>query len=207
MTSRHTAVPSAQLAEVIRTLYATAERLDWEHLPPHDRSAQYASWVADPAVGGVLTRYMTSEQARSWIKDGPMKEFARARRGTGRYAQYGQPSGTGPTDLVRAALGEGWTVIEGTLGDKPSHCQACRGDETAYVTWGTAPNFRHLVWAALRAAVETNDPAVIVVTETTARPTPETDAAWQRRIAERCGLRIAHVRERLAPVFAGPEAP
>jgi hypothetical protein len=207
MTSRHATVPPGQLTEVIRTLYATAERLGWEHLPPQERSTQYARWVADPAVGGVLTRYMTSEQTRSWIKDGPMKEFARARRGTGRYAQYGQPSGTGPPNLVQAALGEGWTVVDGSLGDKPSHCRARRDDETAYVTWGTAPNFRHLVWAALRAAVETDAPAAIVVTETTERPTPEADAAWQRRIAGRCGLRITHLRERLAPAFAHPEAP
>jgi len=207
MTSRHGAVPPGQLADVIRTLYAAAEQLGWEHLPLQERSAQYARWIADPAVGGVLTRYMTSEQARSWIKDGPMKEFARARRGSGRYAKYGWPCGTGPSEVVRAALGERWTIIDGSMGDKPSHCRAQRDGESAYLAWGTAPNFRHLVWAALRATVDKDDPAIIVVTETTERPTPEHEAAWHRRIADRCGFRVAHVRERLSHTFAGLDQP
>lgn len=190
-------LPNDQLDEVVRAVYEDAIRLDWEHLAPADRTRQYARWISDARVGAVLTAYMTSEQARSWLKDGPIKEYARARRGAGRYARFGQVGGTGPADVVRQALGDGWTVIAGSVGVKPFHCVASRGQERAYVTWGPGANFRHLVWAALRHAVGTGGRAVVVVTESLERPTPEDEATWHKELAVRCGLEIAHMRETL----------
>lgn len=198
MTRRDALIPAGKLADIVRALYADAERLDWEHLPLPQRTAQYGRWVTDPAVGGVLTRFMTSEQARSWIKDGPLKEFTRARRGTGRYAQYGQPGGTGPIDVVRAALGDGWAIVPGSVGVKPSHCRAERHADRAYLVWGKAANFRHLVWAALRYVVDEPGQVIVVVTELAERPTPRDEVDWHKRVTQRCGLRIVHMREHLA---------
>jgi len=194
---RDTLLPGDQLASVVSSLYADAEELDWEHQPPAERTRQYARWIRDDRVGGILTRYMTAEAARSWIKDGPMKEFSRARRGAGRYAEFGEATGTSPEDVVRHALGDDWR-IGGRVGVKPFHCEAAHSGERAFVVWGPAPNFRHLVWAALRWAVDHSGRAVVVVTDLPERPTPEGEAAWHKKVAERCGLEIAHMRERLS---------
>ena len=48
----------------------------------------YTQWVESTnPIGRILAPYMTPEAARSWIKDGPMKEYSRANRGAGRYAE------------------------------------------------------------------------------------------------------------------------
>jgi hypothetical protein len=195
---RDTLLPGEQLASVVTTLYTEAEQLDWEHQPTAERTRQYARWVRDSRIGGVLTRYMAAEAARSWIKDGPMKEFSRARRGAGRYAEFGQATGTSPEDVVRHALGDAWRIVDGRVGVKPFHCEAADANERAFVTWGPAANFRHLIWAALRWAVDHPGHAVVVVTDLPERPTPEDEAAWHKKVAERCGLRVAHMRERLS---------
>jgi len=193
-------LPAQQLAAVVRALYADAEQLDWEHLPLAEHTRQYGRWVTDSRVGAALSRYMTTEQARSWIKDGPMKEFARARRGAGRYAQYGAPGGTGPADVLLHALGHDWEIVEGSVGVKPFHCEAVSGTDVAFVAWGAAGNFRHLLWAALRWAVDHDGRSVVVVTELAARPTPENQASWHKRVGARCGLEVTHMRERLVPM-------
>src|SRR4051794_32064006 len=95
---RDKVLPPEQLVGVVGALYADAEAMDWEHQSLAERTRQYARWTRDARVGGVLTRYMTAEAARSWIKDGPMKEYPRARRGAGRYAEFGHAMGTGPED-------------------------------------------------------------------------------------------------------------
>src|SRR4051812_10617052 len=99
-------VPRNQVESVVKALYAAADRLDWEHMTTNARTAQYDEWVTVPEIGGVLTGYMSSENARSWIKDGPMKEYARAQLGAGRYAQFGSTKGPTAGQLVTHALGE-----------------------------------------------------------------------------------------------------
>jgi hypothetical protein len=196
-------LPGGQLEGVIAALYADAEAMDWEHQTLAEKTRQYARWIQDERVGQVLTRYMPAEAARAWIKDGPMKEFRLARRGAGRYAEFGQASVTGPNDVVRYALGEGWHIVDDHVGVKPFHLEAEHEGRRAFVTWGQAANFRHLVWAALRWAVDHKGLAVIVVTDSAERPTPEDEAVWHKRVAERCGLEVAHMRERLAPARFG----
>ena len=82
---RPTLLPEHQLETVVAALYAQADDAGWDNLGPRDRSRMYSDWVepTDP-IGKILAQYMTPEAARSWIKDGPMKEYARANRGTGR---------------------------------------------------------------------------------------------------------------------------
>ena len=43
----------------------------------------YDRWLDDPAIGGYLTRFLSRERARVWLKDVPMKEYSRARNGIG----------------------------------------------------------------------------------------------------------------------------
>lgn len=197
MRRRETLLPAEQHDQVVTALYADADRLGWETLPLQERSRVYSRWVEDQKIGAVLAKYMTPEAARLWVKDGPMKEYARARRGTGRYARFGREAGTTSLDIVWTALGNEATVVEGSEGTKPAHCRAVVGEGEVYVTWDQARNFRNLLWAALRAAVDGQD-AHIVVLEPPDRVTPSDEMQLHKTLAVRCGLTVHHMRERAA---------
>ncbi|NEM07734.1 hypothetical protein [Geodermatophilus normandii] len=191
-------LPEEQLAAVVTALYADADSAGWDTLPLADRTRTYSAWVEDPRVGGIVTRYMTPEAARAWIKDGPMKEYGRARRGAGRYARFGRQGGTTAADVVRFVLGDGTAVVHDSYGDKPFHCLAIDDfGETSYLAWGEARNLRNLLWAALRTAVEDGLPAHIVVMEPPDLTTPGDQVKAHRALAERCRLEIHHMRETL----------
>lgn len=196
--TRDTLVPETQLATVVTALYEDAQAKNWTYLPPRDRSQAYSAWVEDARIGGVLTRYMTPEAARAWIKDGPMKEYGRALRGTGRYARFGRSGGTTAEDIIHAALGDGWQLVEGSAGIKPFHARATDADGAiVYLAWDEGRNFKNLVWAALRASVELGIPGHVVVTEPPGSTTARDVADGQDAIAQRCGLTLHHVREQL----------
>lgn len=194
--TRDVLVPGVHLASVVTALYEDAHAKNWTHLSPRDKSQAYSAWVEDERVGGVLTKYMTPEAARAWIKDGPMKEYGRALRGAGRYARFGDSGGTTADDIIRAVLGEGWRLVEGSAGVKPFHAQATDGEgKKAYLAWDEGRNFKNLIWAALRASVELGIPGHVVVTEPPGAPTAREAADSQDSIAKRCGLGLHHVRE------------
>jgi hypothetical protein len=203
---RDALLPDEQLSLVVTALYADADARGWATLPLADRSRAYGDWVEDERVGGILTKYMTPEATRSWIKDGPMKEYSRAARGTGRYARYGRQGGTGPADVVITVLGQGATVVDGSVGVKPSHCQAVdAAGETVYLAWGEAKNFRNLLFAALSASLKSGQDAYVVVMEPPGRATTTDDVLAHKAFAERCGLGIHHMRERLGDRRAGSD--
>jgi hypothetical protein len=201
---RDTLLPAKQLAAVVTALYADADMNGWAHWPPAERTRQYGRWVDDPRVGKILTKYMTPEQARSWIKDGPMKEYANARRGTGRYASFGREGGTGATDVVVAALGIGAEVLNGSEGVKPPHCYAIdAAGERAYVVWGPGTNFRNLLLAALRTSVTDQVSAHIVVLEPRGQSTSTAEGTTHRAMADRCQLHLHYLPEVVGQVRGG----
>lgn len=194
--SRETLLPAHQLAAIVSALYADADNSGWAYLPATEHTRLYTQWIDDPRVGKILTKYMTPEQARSWIKDGPMKEYANARRGTGRYARFGRYGGTNAHDVAAAALGPGAKVVDDSEGVKPPHCHATdAAGETAYLTWGHARNFRNLLWAALRAAVTHHMPAHVVMLEPPGHTTPAAESAIHRAMTRRCRLRLHYLPE------------
>lgn len=198
-------VPRDQVESVVKALYAAADRLDWEHLAPGGRTSRYDDWVIDPEIGGVLTKYMSSENARSWIKDGPMKEYGRARLGTGRYAKFGTSTGPTPRQFVAHAVGDDAEVIEGSIGVKPFHCLATRDGQTTYVTWDSAKNLRHLVWAAINhLADHPHNAACIVLLESLEHPSTAADKTRHARIADRCSIAIKHYRAASRPTGGRP---
>jgi hypothetical protein len=205
--SREGLLPAHQLGDVITALYARADVAGWLTLTPQERTRHYAQWVEADDIGKVLTRFMTPEQARSWIKDGPMKEYANACRGTGRYARFGRQGGTGPADVAVAALGEGAAVVPGSQGVKPPHCiaQDAEGD-TAYLVWGEAGNFRNLLWDALRASVTKGVPAHVVVLEPPGRPTASADAKTHLAMTLRCDLSLHYLSEIFGQAASGAAA-
>lgn len=189
-------LPPDQQAAVVRALYTRADSEGWATLSPGDRSRFYSGWVEDPAVGAVLTQYMTPEAARAWIKDGPMKEYARASRGAGRYAAFGRHGGTTPLDVVRLALGEGATIESGSSRLKPFSCRARTAvGDLVFVTWGETRNFRDLLWAALKVAAAESVPARIVVMDPPGYVTTNDERKRQQAIADRCDIALYHMRE------------
>jgi hypothetical protein len=193
---RDSLLPEKQLVAVVTALYSDADVYGWAHLPPTEHTRLYAQWINDPRIGKILTRYMTPEQARSWIKDGPMKEYSNALRGVGRYARFGRQGGTTANDIAVAALGRGANVVDESEGVKPPHCRAedAAGDE-AYLAWGYARNFRNLLWAALRAAVVEKVPAHIIVLEPPGYTTPTADRTIHERMIRRCRLQLHYMPE------------
>ena len=188
-------LPTSIRASVVTALYADAARLGWQTLAPADRTAAFNRWLEDPNIGGKLERFMTLEQARLWITDGPMKEYSRAMRGQGRFAEFGREGGTSPKDVVRHALGDDASIL-GAVGSKPLHCVASSADgRHAYVAWGDASNFRHLLWAALRASVAEDLEGHIVVLEPPGTVTPGDVSKHQRALAERCALNLHYLKE------------
>ena len=200
--SRDTLLPPKQLAAIVTALYADADR---------NGLGTFTSRRAHPllTVGGsmihasakILTKYMTPEQARSWIKDGPMKEYANARRGTGRYARFGRQGGTDASDVAAAALGLGAKVLDGSEGVKPPHCYATdAAGERAYIAWGHSKNFRNLLWAALRNAVADQVPAHIVILEPPGHSTPTAESAGHLAMTCRCQLHLHYLPEVIGEV-------
>lgn len=188
------ALPNEIEQRVVTRLFQDADHLDWAHLRPADRSAQYAKWVQDTEVGGRLTQFMTPEQARVWIKDGPMKEWARAVSGMGKYAPLVPQPGVTPAQLVHMALGPGWRVQDKTQRIKPLRVSAVCGEDEVTFTWGPERDLKHLVWAALQAGANgAPTPWVLCVTSTFTTPVPANVRQAHLRLAARCGLRIAHV--------------
>lgn len=192
---RPTILPEQQHDAVIRTLYQAADDVGWETLAPRDRSALYTKWVepAD-AIGRLLAPYLTPEAARSWIKDGPMKEYSRSNRGAGRYAEFGRQGGTTSAEIVRRALGDDATIEPGTADVKPLRCHAHTPERRHLVIWGESRNFKELLWSALRAAAE-DDAPVIVVLEPPGRVTSSDERRRLDTIAERCSIPVHYMRE------------
>jgi hypothetical protein len=188
------ALPDEIEKRVVARLYQDADHLDWAHLSVTARSAQYAKWIQDPEVGDVLTKFMTPEQARVWIKDGPMKEWARAVNGIGKYAPLvARPSAT-PAELIHKALGTDWQPRDDTQRIKPLRINATHGEDEVTFAWGPEKDLKHLVWAALQAGANGDPvPWVLCVTSTFTTPVPANVRQAHLRIAARCGLRITHV--------------
>jgi hypothetical protein len=187
-------IPKDVENKVVSKLYADAAAIDWAHLTPQQRSAQYTKWVQDSLVGGRLKEYLTAESARVWIKDGPMKEWSRSISGVGKYAALVEGSQDTHVKLVRKALGEDWTVLPDSLRIKPLRLVASKDEEETVVTWAAASELKHLVWAALSASAEGDTrPWVLCVVGTFTKPTPANEKQAHQRLAQRCGLRLTHV--------------
>ncbi|WP_280403063.1 hypothetical protein [Nocardia brasiliensis] len=149
-------MPQLNLSEqdrraIILKMYRTADELGWEFRTNPEKTEQYRKWFKDPQIGQrIINAYGVSEQdVRVWMKDVPMKEYARAQEGIGSFAQYVPQRFRGPDEIVQAACGGGWSVVEGSIDGKPNHCLATNGAVERYVCWGSSKQLRDLVWASV----------------------------------------------------------
>ncbi|MFE5621683.1 hypothetical protein ACFQ8S_06435 [Streptomyces virginiae] len=186
--------------QVVRLLYQRAAELNWTYLPDAERTKQYQLWTADPAIGGKLLGFIAKpENVRPWIKDGPMKEYARATYGVGKYAPFVTKPATPVDTLVVKALGPGWVVDLATLDIKPLKVTIRREDnedEERRFVWGPVKDFKHLAWAAILAQAGGDPlPWAVCVVDSFVRPVSKTQKVSHQRIAERLGLLVAHVSD------------
>lgn len=187
-------LPPSVEKRVVECLYTEALELDWSHLPPQKKSAQYNRWVEDPQIGGRLLEYMTPTAARVWIKDGPMKEWSRATSGIGKYAALVSGSGPVPLKLALKVLGEAWEAIPESLEVKPLRVVARTGEDEVVLTWAPVSGLKHMFWAALVASAEGDvRDWIVCVTDTFNNPTPANEKQSHLRLAKRCGLKLVHV--------------
>lgn len=188
------ALPEEVETRIVTRLFRDADQMDWAQLSGAARAVQYAKWVQDPEVGGRLAAFMTAGQARVWIKDGPMKEWARAVSGIGKYAPLVAGRGATAAELVLKALGPGWRLRNGTQRIKPLRINAIEEEEEVTLAWGPERDLKHLVWAALSAGANGDpNPWVLCVVSTFTRPIPANTRQVHLRIAARCELRLVHV--------------
>ncbi|WP_433612570.1 hypothetical protein ACQP2P_01700 [Dactylosporangium sp. CA-139114] len=184
-------IPLSVRDEVLKLLYADADALDWERLPAQTKTAQYNQWVQDPRIGGLLGRFIPNPHL--WIKEVPLKEYARALENMGRFAQFTSMHYPPPSDFIDPTFGGEWTYIPDSQADKPPHCLATDGTTQRYVCWGPPNQFKDLLWAALTAGVkEHGRPGIALSVRTDA----EIEAADRRRnqaIGERCGIEVRYV--------------
>ena len=183
------------VARVVQHIYADAQRLDWEYRSQREHTEQYARWLADPHVGGVLSEWMSPEEQRVWLKDGPMKEFARALAGEGPFATYLSEHPRSPRVVVTRVLWHGWQPIAGSNEVKPLRCDASNGPQTVHVVWGPAKDFKHLLWAALEAwDASAKSSLRIAVFDTVSSPLPRQERDRLQRIGARCQFEVVFVR-------------
>lgn len=192
---RMTSVPSSVRISVIQALYKRFDDLHWEALSNPERTSAYARLVVDPDIGGKLDPYLGPGEIRLWIKDGPAKEYGRALAGIGRYAQYTSRALDGPARIVTSALGDGWSVVNGSVQEQPTRCLAVDADgNTKSVLWGTPAALKVLVWQAVQD--QARQPGVsqtIVVTRRGITPIPTDEWNEIQRICDVVGVTATQV--------------
>jgi hypothetical protein len=180
--------------QVIAEIYKRADALDWDGLSASDRSTWYVRWLDDPAIGGVLDVYMPRDQARIWIKDVPMKHYARARSGIGPYADLVASHLPNAGQLAQLAFGADWAPLEGTIKDKPNRCTVSDGgDRLVQMLWGPPRTFQSLVWASLNAVVDEQPTPVMVVVSRQGERLTDGQIGRHQSIARRIGVEVRHL--------------
>ncbi|OXM58960.1 hypothetical protein CFP71_00305 [Amycolatopsis thailandensis] len=190
-------LPKATREAVIRELYRQVGSLDWEDISTRERTAYYTQWVEDELIGGELADYYTAEGMRVWLKDGPLKEYARALENFGSYAEYATKRLSPADEFITEILGDAWEIKPNSIREKPMHCLVTDGKHERYVCWGRARTFRDLLWAAVNKAVTTPSKPLMVVYVTDDTTIQERQKRQHELIAKHCSLDLAYVRRRL----------
>ncbi|MEV0636971.1 hypothetical protein AB0I77_18825 [Streptomyces sp. NPDC050619] len=193
-------IPSDVEAAVVTRIYEYADEARWTHLQDADRTRLYQEWTDDPEIGGRLIGFVgQTANIRPWLKDCPMKEYGRARRGVGKYAKYVKNRAATLDEMVEKALGVEWEIVPGSKRQKPMRAKVRKigyeDDERNFVA-GAASSLKHLVWPAIldRSSGETS-PWMICVVDPFLDPLTLEQKAEHQRIAAFLGVRIIYFNE------------
>ncbi|MFF8542508.1 hypothetical protein ACF060_19595 [Streptomyces werraensis] len=185
-------IPEEVRRQVIRAIYRRADQLDWDGLTQSDRTKWYNQWLDEEPIGGVILRYLPRERARGWVKDVPMKHYARARAGLGPYADLACRRLPGPDQIVRQVFGAQWEIIDGTIKEKPNRCRVSDGETVHLMIWGPLNNLSSLIWCGINAVVDRAPTPVIVVTLLQGQRISEGEKARHATLGRQAGLEVVH---------------
>jgi hypothetical protein len=186
---------------IIAEVYRQAGEMDWDGLTDRQRSAVYDRWLDDPAIGLELTRFLSRERARVWLKDVPMKEYARARSGIGSLADLVTVRLPGPAQITRQVLGGSWGTVDGSIREKPNRCVISSGRDKRLMIWGPPKVLRDLIWAGITSIADGRDPTpLIVIAAAHGESMSQSEAARHVRIGKIAGLEVRHTSLRVTRV-------
>ncbi|MCK9921141.1 hypothetical protein MXD61_04330 [Frankia sp. AgPm24] len=192
-------IPAAVEEAVVTRIYAEAHEAGWPHLQDADRTSMYQKWTDDPEIGLRLLDFVgQAANIRPWLKDCPMKEYERARRGKSKYARYvAQPAAT-LEQIVEGILGREWEVIPGSMQDKPWRARIRRieTEEERHFVAGSVASLKHMMWPAIidRSNGETW-PWTICVFDPFQSPVTVEKRADNERLAKFLGVDIVYFKE------------
>lgn len=193
-------LPDDLRRKVVAEVYRQAGELDWDGLTDRQRSTLYDRWLDDPGIGSQLTRYLTRERARVWLKDVPMKEYARARSGIGVYADLVTVRLPSPSQIAQQVLGGDWSMVEGSVREKPNQCLITNGREQRLMMWGPPKTLRDLVWAGINAVVDGEHKPLIVVATPQGQRLSEAEKHRHVLVGKVAGLDVRHTVLRITRV-------
>jgi hypothetical protein len=193
-------LPDDLRREVVAEVYRQAGELDWDGLTDKQRSATYNHWLDDPRVGGQLTRFLSRERARVWLKDVPMKEYARARNGIGVYSDLVTVRLPSPGQIARQVLGPGWDAIDGTIREKPNRCVISNGHDERLMMWGPPKTLRDTVWAGINAVADGLPTPLLVVATPQGQVLDDGEKRRHVRLGRLAGLDVRHTVLRITHV-------
>jgi len=170
-----------------------AVEFGWADLSTSERSSHYEKWASDPEIISALSPHIPRERIRVWIKDGPMKEYVRARRGIGSYARFVPRAEDFEGQIISRVLGEGWELTPGSVEVKPMRFIALNAEleDKCTVLWGSKPDLKHIVWAYLNMPETTNVKLVFLATPQ--EPISANDENHMNKIAARISTQFYYV--------------
>lgn len=192
--------PSVEKA-VVTKIYTQADDARWQHLQASDRTRLYQDWTEDPEIGGRLLDFVEQRaNIRTWLKDCPMKEYERARRGEGKYARYVTRPAATLEQMATTTLGEDWEIVPESTRQKPLRARIRRvgsEDEEQNFVVGKSSDLKHLVWPALfdLAKKGTWHWTICVIDPFRDPVTPERKEEYGQ-IADFLGIQIVYFSER-----------
>ncbi|SNQ51961.1 conserved hypothetical protein [Frankia canadensis] len=193
-------IPRDLEKDVVTRIYTKADEAQWRHLQDAERTRLYQEWTEDPEIGGRLLGFVGQQSnIRPWLKDCPMKEYERARRGEGKYAKYVMRPAATLEQMVAATAGRGWEIISGTIQQKPMRARIREvGTETEerHFVAGPVANLKHLLWPAILDLSNGGIwPWTICVVDPFRAPVPPERREEHRRVANFLGVQVVYFEE------------
>jgi hypothetical protein len=166
-------LPDAMRDQLREQMWRIADDIDWLALGSTEKTQYYENWTKDPAVGGVLQRYMALGQIRVYIKDSLLKDYPQARRASHEKA-FRMLSIDGGVDIVRTFI-------------KPHGRQLTDG---RIVCWGRAADWKSILLAAFERSVTIKGtrPHAVVLTESSGKYADATARRVVIEAARRLGI-------------------
>jgi len=193
-------LPDDLRREVVAEVYRQAGALDWDGLTDKQRSTIYDRWLDDPTIGCRLTCFLSRERARVWLKDVPMKEYARARNGIGPFSKLVTSRFPTPEQIARQVLGGSWDTVEGTLREKPNRCVISDGQVQRLMMWGPPKTLRDIMWAGINAIADEEPTPILIVAIPHGHSLDDGERRRHVHLGNLVGLDVRHATLQSVPV-------